>query len=123
MGTSGKIVWDLVAPLLHQGYHLYVANFVPAFRFSATIISSKKCSLWYSATKSEWLPTTTGCQKAEKGESATLQNEEILTPKWKDVYVLSSNHQDISVEIQRQHGSVQKPDCIHNYNQFMGGVD
>ncbi|CAI9564222.1 unnamed protein product, partial [Staurois parvus] len=35
MGSSGKIVWDLVSSFLHMGYHLYVENFyssVPLFR-------------------------------------------------------------------------------------------
>lgn len=65
-------------------------------------------------------------QSPQRGEWVSLWSEDILALNWRDkhvVYVLSTIHEDTSVKIQRRHSLVQKPDCIHDYNQFIGGVD
>ena len=57
---------------------------------------------------------------------ASLGNKEILAVKWRDkrdVYMLSSIHDDTFMEVPRRNGPIQKPKCVFDYNLFMGGVD
>lgn len=126
MGSSGKIVWDLVSPLFHQGYHLYVDNFYTSLPLFRHLYLQQTVACGTVRVNRKGFPQRLVNTKLKNGELASMRNEEILALKWKDkrdVYVLSSIHKETSVEIQGRQGLVQKPDCINDYNQFMGGVD
>ncbi|CAJ0935424.1 unnamed protein product [Ranitomeya imitator] len=83
LGTSGKIVWELITPLLQKGYNLYVDNYytsIPLFKIS---------------------------KKFRKGQSETLHKGEMLAHKnkEKDIFILSLIHTDSTRAIADQQGS------------------
>ena len=126
IGSSGKVVWDLVSPLFHQGYHLYVDNFyssVPLFRH---LYNLKIGCCGTVRPNRRGFPQRLVNTRLRKGEKACLRNEELLAVKWKDkrdVFIMSSIHPDTTVQIATPSGLVDKPLCVHEYNLNMGGVD
>ncbi|PIO14050.1 hypothetical protein AB205_0209610 [Aquarana catesbeiana] len=95
IGRAGKIVWDLVSPLFGKGCHLYVDNLHEHSRLRL-------------------------------GERACLKCNNLLAMKWRDnknVFVLSSLHADMTVQIPTPTAVVEKPLCINENNQNMGWVD
>ncbi|XP_069498885.1 piggyBac transposable element-derived protein 4-like [Ambystoma mexicanum] len=67
------------------------------------------------------------CKKLAKGECMALWQDELLAVKFshkRDVYMLSTIH-DESTSAVTEHGHTQqvwKPNCILDYNKYMGGV-
>ncbi|KAM9299393.1 piggyBac transposable element-derived protein 4-like [Gastrophryne carolinensis] len=125
---SGKIVWELMTPLLGRGYHLYVDNFyssIPLFR-ALYSLDTPACGTINRNRKG--LPRSMLQKKLNRGESYALRSDELLAVKYmdkKNVIMLTTIH-DESVMTVRQRGPrppYQKPRCIKDYNKFMGGVD
>lgn len=53
-----------------------------------------------------------------------MRNKEVLAMNWRgkrDGYILSTIHDDTLVEIHGRGGPIVRPECVHDYNQFMGG--
>ncbi|KAM9316151.1 piggyBac transposable element-derived protein 4-like [Gastrophryne carolinensis] len=128
LSISGKIVWELMTPLLGRGYHLYVDNFyssIPLFR-ALYSLDTPACGTINRNRKG--LPRSMLQKKLNRGESYALRSGELLAVKYmdkKNVIMLTSIH-DESVMNVRQRGPrapSQKPRCIKDYNKFMGGVD
>ncbi|XP_053316411.1 piggyBac transposable element-derived protein 4-like [Spea bombifrons] len=128
LGTSAKIVWDLIFPLMNKGYHLYVDNFytsVPLFKLlycfdTVACGSIKKNRLGF--------PQRLVRTRLGKGETSALRQEELLALKFKDrkeVCMLSTIHDERTVEVsvRGRAGVTRKPVCIRAYNKHMGGVD
>ncbi|XP_068098218.1 piggyBac transposable element-derived protein 4-like [Hyperolius riggenbachi] len=123
MGTNGKVVWDLISPFLNNGYHLYVDNYYTSIPLFKHLFSQKTLACGTLRTNRKGLPQSLIKKRLEKGETENLRSEEMLLVKYKDkreVYVLSTLH--TPAIITRSDGQ-QKPECIHDYNQYMGGVD
>ncbi|KAM9296217.1 piggyBac transposable element-derived protein 4-like [Gastrophryne carolinensis] len=125
---SGKIVWELMTPLLGRGYHLYVDNFyssIPLFR-ALYSLDTPACGTINLNRKG--LPRSMLQKKLNRGESYALRSNELLAVKYmdkKNVIMLTTIH-DESVMTVRQRGPrppYQKPRCIKDYNKFKGGVD
>ncbi|XP_053323807.1 piggyBac transposable element-derived protein 4-like [Spea bombifrons] len=128
LGTTDKIVWDLILPLMNKGYHLYLDNFytsVPLFRLlycfetvaCGTIRSNRKG--FPAKLEKTWL---------KKGEFSALCQEELLALKFRDrknVCMLSAIHDEstMRVPVRGRAGVTLKPACIRAYNKHMGGVD
>ncbi|KAM9311500.1 piggyBac transposable element-derived protein 4-like [Gastrophryne carolinensis] len=126
--TSGKIVWELITPLLGKGYHLYMDNYytsVPLFR-ALYSLDTPACGTVNRNQKG--LPRALLDKKLKRGRSYALRSKELLAVKFmdkKNVFMLTTIH-DESVTDSGQRGTqtpAQKPRCIRDYNKFMGGVD
>uniref|UniRef100_A0A8C5Q9F6 PiggyBac transposable element-derived protein domain-containing protein n=1 Tax=Leptobrachium leishanense TaxID=445787 RepID=A0A8C5Q9F6_9ANUR len=127
MRTSGKIVWDLLFPLMNKGYHLYVDNFytsVPLFKLlycfdTVTCGTVRKNRIGF--------PAQLARTQLKRGETSALSQEELLAVKYrdKDVYLLSTINSERSVEVSvcGRAERIRKPVCIKAYNRYMGGVD
>ncbi|CAN2388364.1 Transposase IS4, partial [Pristimantis euphronides] len=128
LGISGKIVWDLVHPLLDQGYHLYLDNFytsVPLFQCLASR-STVACGTARKCQRS--LPKPLVSQLLRRGDSAALCSGNVLCVKYKDkrdVLVLTSihGHSSAPFPVRGSRTETLKPTCILDYNRYMGGVD
>ena len=126
IGASGKIVWELVYPLLGKGYHLYVDNFYTSFPLFRNLHRMGTPACGTVRPNRKGFPQRLIMERLQKGETASLRNEEVLAIRWRDkrnVHMLSTIHNDTYVEIPKRNGPVQKPACVHDYNLFMGGVD
>ncbi|XP_066457722.1 piggyBac transposable element-derived protein 4-like [Eleutherodactylus coqui] len=128
LSISGKIVWELIQPFLHKGYHLYTDNFytsVPLFKLLHTS-STGACGTIRKNKKG--FPQRLVGKQIPKGTSVFFHSDELLAVIFrdrKDVFALSTIHTN-ATEAVRERGSAsdkQKPECIINYNKFMGGVD
>lgn len=125
MGTSGKIVWQLIQPLLGKGYHLYVDNFYTSLPLFRHLYLKNTVACGTARTNRKGFPQRLVAKKLKQGEMASMRTEEVLAVKWRDkkrdVYILSTIHDDTLVELQRRGGPIQKPKCVHEYNLYMGG--
>ncbi|CAJ0940272.1 unnamed protein product [Ranitomeya imitator] len=128
LGVSGKIVWELQHPLLDKGYHLYIDNFytsIPLFK----ALSARGTAACGTVRKNQrGLPKPLIGQMLRKGESRAKCSDNMLVVKYKDkrdVLILTTIHRDNStlVTVRGTTTQVPEPDCILDYNRYMGGVD
>ncbi|XP_053323867.1 piggyBac transposable element-derived protein 4-like [Spea bombifrons] len=129
VGTSGKIVWDLLSPYLNKGYHLWVDNFYTSpdlFHF-LFLQQTPACGTVRPTCKG--FPKILMYPKQKRGSTSALRSQELLALRYtdrKDVYILSTIHNEKVVPVSvRGEGDTQglKPQCITDYNKNMGGVD
>lgn len=101
--------------------------------FSSPIIYD---DLWGCQTKAvgtvmpnrKGMPKSEFAKKLKKGEKLSLQREHLLAIKWRDVrdvYMLSTAHDDDMIEVPAARGSHEKfkPSAVVDYNKFKIGVD
>ncbi|XP_068110989.1 piggyBac transposable element-derived protein 4-like [Hyperolius riggenbachi] len=126
MGTIERVVLDLLNPLLHQGYHLYVDNFytsVPLFKFLFSV-QTPACGTVRANRKG--LPPQVVSKKLKKGETCSQRSNELLALKFKDnrdVLVLTTIHSEATTTVRSRREHRVKPVAIVDYNKFMGAVD
>ncbi|XP_068103444.1 piggyBac transposable element-derived protein 4-like [Hyperolius riggenbachi] len=126
LGTTGKIVVDLLNPFLHKGYHLYVDNFytsVPLFKF---LYASETPACGTVRPNRKAMPQQVLHKKLQKGESFSLRSNELLALKYRDkrdVLMLSTIHTEATVTTVSQGETQKKPVAIAEYSKYMGGVD
>lgn len=112
IGSSGKVVRQLLNPLLEKGYHVYVDNFYSSLPLFRNLHRKNTPACGTVRTNRKGFPQSLVNKKLRRGEAASLRNEEILAVKWRDrrdVYMLSSIHNNTFVEITRRNGPIQKP--------------
>ncbi|XP_068090030.1 piggyBac transposable element-derived protein 4-like [Hyperolius riggenbachi] len=126
MGAGERIVLDLINPLLHQGYQLYVDNFyssVPLFKFLHTA-QTGACGTVRANRKG--LPPQVLNKKLKRGECYSNRNDELLALKYRDkrdVLLLTNIHSEATTSVTSRRQEVTKPVAIAEYNKHMGGVD
>ncbi|XP_071972612.1 piggyBac transposable element-derived protein 4-like [Engystomops pustulosus] len=128
LNVSGRIVWDLIHPLLDKGYHLFVDNFytsVPLFR---ALFQKNTVACGTIRRTQKGLPKALVNFKLKAGECKALCNDHLLLVKYrdkKDVHVLTTIYANESspVPVRGRNATTSKPLCIQQYNKNMGGVD
>ncbi|XP_072001791.1 piggyBac transposable element-derived protein 4-like [Engystomops pustulosus] len=128
LGISGKIVWDLVHPLLDHGYHIYVDNFYNSIALQQSLAARGTMTCGTIRKNQRGLPKSFLDEPLRRGESRAVCSENLMLVKFKDkwdVLVLTSLHANEStpMPVRGSTERVNKPVCIQEYNQFMGGVD
>ncbi|XP_056397299.1 piggyBac transposable element-derived protein 4-like [Hyla sarda] len=126
--TTGKIVWDLVHPLLDQGYNIYLDNFYTSVPLLQCLFAKGTVACGTIRRNQRDLPKIFVRQKLKKGESKAVCKDNMMLVKYqdkRDVLVLTTLHPDRStpVQVRGTTESAPKPVCIQDYNKFMGGVD
>ncbi|XP_041421552.1 piggyBac transposable element-derived protein 4-like [Xenopus laevis] len=125
--VSGKIVWELITPLLGRGYHLYVDNFYTSILLFKTLhcLDTPACGTINRNRKG--LPRELLDKKLNRGEMYSLRNDELLAIKFldrKNVFMLTTIHDTSVIEEQRAgRPPKSKPLCSKEYSKYMGGVD
>ncbi|XP_068115883.1 piggyBac transposable element-derived protein 4-like [Hyperolius riggenbachi] len=126
MGTTERIVLDLLNPLLHQGYHLYVDNFytsVPLFKHLFSV-QTPACGTVRANRKG--LPSEVVHKKLKRGETCSQRSNELLALKFRDkrdVLALTTIHTEATTTVRTRSREVVKPLAIAEYTKFMGAVD
>ena len=132
-GQYGKI-YDLMMRLLdgyfNAGHDLYCDNYYTSPTLFLHLFNRRM-----GATGT--MRVRKGCPKAllkatlkNKGDKKVMNNGPLVAMKYKDrkdVVVLSSSFSTKDVDVGRidrvSKQPIQRPECIHKYNAFMGGVD
>ncbi|CAJ0946553.1 unnamed protein product [Ranitomeya imitator] len=128
LGVSGKIVWDLVHPLLDKGYHLYVDNFYTSIPLFQSLSARATVACGTVRRNQRGLPLSLIEQVLPKGESRAQCSGNMLVVKFKDkrdVFFLTTIHGPgtTATTVRGTTAQVHKPDCALGYNKHMGGVD
>nr|BAF82017.1 piggyBac transposase Kobuta [Xenopus laevis] len=125
---SGKIVWELLTPLLGRGYHLYVDNFYTSIPLFRALHSLDTPACGKVSHKRKGLPRTLLNKNLKHGETYALRNSELLAIKYYDTkteYMLTTIHDESAIVEQRTgnrpHRS--KPICSKEYIKNIGGVN
>ena len=130
-GATYDIVMRLMAPLLNQGYRLYIDNY-----YTSPVLLQ---DLYYKKTvacgtlRSNWkgVPTVIKTTKLAKGDhmAMTLTGGNLQLIKWRDkrdVLILTSMHNAEFCDVphgNRNGEAVRKPKAVLDYNKYMGAVD
>ncbi|CAN2387481.1 Lin-9 DREAM MuvB core complex component [Pristimantis euphronides] len=123
LGIGGNIAWDLMHPLLDQGYHLYLDYAYTSIPLFKCLASRSTVACGTVRKNQRGLPKTLLRPKLENGDAA-LCSDGMLCVKYKDekdVLVLSTIHNNSSTSIPVR--STLKPVCIQEYDKYRGGVD
>ncbi|XP_071996111.1 protein lin-9 homolog isoform X2 [Engystomops pustulosus] len=125
LGTSGRVVWDLVHPLLDQGYHLYLDHLytsVPLFK----CLSSKNTAACGAVRKDHRsLPKSLLGQIVKKGESRALCSDNVLCVRYRDksdVLMLTTIHGNHCAPKLEGSTETPRPVCIEEYNKYIRGA-
>ncbi|XP_046398242.1 piggyBac transposable element-derived protein 4-like [Ischnura elegans] len=128
LGKSGDIVSTLMHTYLDKGHTLYVDNWYssPALFCWLHDRATNACGTVRRSRRD--MPRME--EKLKKGELRFRSSEKLLALKWcdkREVWMLSTCHSAGVIETtkkDRQTGVVtKKPECIVDYNRFMGAVD
>lgn len=127
LAKTEQIVVHLMLPLLDKGYQLYTDNFYTSERLCKYL--DAHCTGCCGTVRSSRVPPAVRRAAVRKGETAAYRSGNILCVKYsdkRDVYMMSNLHQETTTRKRvrgRHEVFVQKPDCIIDYNNHMGGVD
>ncbi|KAM4045341.1 piggyBac transposable element-derived protein 4-like [Anomaloglossus baeobatrachus] len=128
LGTSGKIVWELISPFLQKGYNLYVDNYYSSIPLFKSLV---ECNIGACGTirkNRQGFPQSLVNEKFQKGQSRAVRSGKLLALKYrdkKDIYILSSIHTDATTAVEELRSTTPKlkPVSIIEYSKYMGGVD
>ncbi|XP_068104016.1 piggyBac transposable element-derived protein 4-like [Hyperolius riggenbachi] len=121
MGTTERIVLDLLNPLLHQGYHLYVDNFymsVPLFKHLFSV-QAPACGTVRANRKG--LPSEVVHKKLKRGETCCQWRNVLLALKFRDkrdVLALTTIHSEAKTTVRTRSREVVKPLAIAEYTKY-----
>ncbi|XP_056392685.1 piggyBac transposable element-derived protein 4-like [Hyla sarda] len=126
--TSGRIVWDLIHPLLDRGYHVYIDNFYNSVPLLKSLAARSTAACGTIRKNQKDLPKTFISTPVPRGQSRAVCTDTLMLLKYKDkrdVLVLTTLHGDQSTPVPIRGATEQtiKPVCIQDYNKYMGGVD
>ncbi|CAH2319774.1 Hypothetical predicted protein [Pelobates cultripes] len=127
VGTNGKIVWDLILPLLNKGYKLWVDNYYTSIALFQNLSCFETLACGTVRKNRRGFPQTLTRGRRSRGSSSALRKDEMLALRFtdmKDVYMLSTMHDERTVPVSVRGGTEQleKPKCIVDYNKYMEGV-
>ncbi|KAK2562670.1 PiggyBac transposable element-derived protein 4 [Acropora cervicornis] len=127
---SEKIVEDLMLPLLHKGYHLYIDNWYTSITLLQYLRDNDTLACGTIRKNRKGFPDAVSKAKLRQwGESIAYRSDALLALKFKDtreVYILTTIHDERMQNVRNRRNPanpIQKPKCIVDYNHHMGGVD
>lgn len=123
---SARIVLQLCDELLERGYKLYLDNW-----YTSVPLIEKLCAHKTDVVGTIRKNRTGICEEVretriKKSEYVAKFKNKIMLLKWQDnreVYLVSSVHNDNIVEIQKRNVIKKIPEVVADYNNKMGGVD
>jgi hypothetical protein len=125
------VVFDLLdEPLRGLGYRVYVDRYYSSPTLFSALYDQKIGATGTVMPNRKGMPHEATTTKLKRGEHVVYSNESLRCMKWKDkqdVYMLSIVHpcrmSDTGRTDRRTKEKIMKPQCIIEYNSFMGGVD
>ena len=135
VGLGGNVVIRLTRDLVGKNYHLYMDNFFSSVSLYKSLLLDKiYCTGTLRSNRRYFPPGLKPLVKkgmARKGDWAARQEGNTCVTVWQDtrpVASISTGHNPSSTKVvTRGKGKNMKyldcPECIFDYNRFMGGVD
>ena len=125
--VTSRIVFLLMDPLLGKGYHLHTDNFYTSSTLADKLVDCETDTVGTVRVTRKDVPAKIKDTKLKKGEIVAAYRKKSVLLKWKDkkdVYVLSTLHDDSMVNVKSRRGKEKsKPKAVADYNSNMGGVD
>ncbi len=139
-GLSYDVVMELMDPYLGQGYHLYLDNFYTSPQLVKDLFSKGTPSVGTVKPNRKDFPKSllnvkAWAKKRDRGSVRWVRHSPVLALQWidsKPVSILTTLHSaNDKVSCKRrtkkhekfQEITIPQPVAIHDYNQFMNGVD
>jgi len=129
-GATETIVWYLTMPLFDAGHCLYVDNFYTSLPLFRALYARRTLACGTIRSNRKGYPKSLIQHKLSVvGQSTALRAKELLALKFRDkkeVYMLTTAHNSACTTVtvhRKDMQTMDKPDCILNYNRKMGGVD
>ena len=131
-GLGERVVFELTECLRGGNYHIYCDNYFTTCRLLDTLLTHKIYGCGTARTARREFPETLKQVRLERGAHLFCQRGSLVASVWMDkkpVTMLSTLAQaDATHTAQRRQRdglrvSVQCPDAVVLYNQFMAGVD
>ena len=130
LSVSEKIVEDLMLPLFNKGYHLYIDNWYTSIPLLQYLRENDTLACGTIRKNRKGFPEVVSKAKlCQRGESIAYRSDALLALKCKDtkeVCILTTIHDERMQNVRNRRNPAhprQKPKCIVDYNQYMGGVD
>ena len=135
VGLGGNIVVRLTRDLVGKNYHIYMDNFFSSVSLYKSLLLDKIYSTGTLRSNRRYFPhelkPLVKKGLARKGDCAVRQEGNTCVTVWQDTRPLASistGHNPASTKVvTRGKGKNMKtldcPECIFDYNRFMGGVD
>lgn len=126
---TGKIVFDLVRPLLDKGHTLVMDNFYNSPLLSRLLKSRRTDVMGTLRLNRTFVPESLKSKTKNNmrpGECAFSQTEDLTVVVWRDTNLVSliSTYQPVAVGGRTKYGTYKyKPQVVLDYNKSMGGVD
>ena len=135
-GLAHRVVMDLMQPFLGKGHKLFVDNFYTSIPLFSELLKHSTYATGTTVTRRKKFPEGLKLMKNKLpigsykfAVSEKLQLTACIWRDRRDVFMLSSMHNmSVTTVLKRPKGEKEKrplpcPQCIADYNQYMGGVD
>lgn len=117
---------------LNKGYHLFIDNFFTSIHLAKGLLEKNTYLTGTIRRNRKYIPNE--AKFAQVGQPKYFKNDKILMCSFRDkqtkknpVILISTNCTTGNITVTKKKGNFQsvkeKPIIIHNYNQFMNGVD
>ena len=136
VGLGGSVVTRLTRDLVGKHYHIYMDSFFSSVKlYKNLLLDNIYCTGTVRAQRRNFPPDLKDVVKrglASRGDRMTRQEGNVCVTVWQDsrpVTFMSSGHNPVHTTVVRRKkgdGSVVNvdcPECVYDYNQYMGGVD
>lgn len=125
LGISGNVVMTLTEPYWDKGHRLYTDNWYSSPLLFDALHKRKTNCCGTVKTNRRFMPKFE--KNLERGKTDFFSTDRLLALKWKDkrdVTMLTSIHNSVMGTVKNRFDvEIQKPVCVTDYNQNMGGVD
>ena len=124
---SGDVVIRLTSPLFDLGYHIYTDNFYTSIPLAIFLYSHRTYLTGTTWSNRRGLPEPVKRKFAKKGDIVNYRRGPLLACGFEDkkhVIILSTYGNGNAIEYTSRRNRIRvTPDCVNQYNQYMGGVD
>lgn len=122
---TSRVVLELADPLLDKGHCLFLDNYYSSVDLVDKLVRRRTDCIGTMRINRKGLPQEMKT-KLNKGETIAMYRRKIMVQKWrdkKDVLMISTLHDNTMRTVTKRNTEIQKPSCVLDYNQQMGGVD
>ncbi|KAM4723160.1 piggyBac transposable element-derived protein 4-like [Rhinophrynus dorsalis] len=127
LSTREKVIWDLVHPLINQGYHLYMDSLYTSLPLFRLLYSKATMACGTIRTDRKGFPKRLVDKKQNRRQTSALRCEELLAVRYsgkREMHLLTTIHDESMSAVTIRRGTkILKPKCVLDYSRHMGGVD
>ena len=126
LSLSSRIVLILVEDYLDLGHCVVMDSYYSSPERFLYLVKRKTDAVGTVRSNRKSLPTDFRNFKLKRNERITRYYGKLMALKWLDkkyVHMLSTYHENNTTIVQKRQTQVEKPTCVHEYNDTMGGVD